>query len=242
MADTAVPVMRAGELSETLDFYETLGYEVTSAQTRPYSYGAVRRPGYDLHFFAPPGGYPDQGENVGCLVMVGEVEELHAGFSSALRAKYGRVPARGIPRITRMRPGQTRFTVVDPAGNSITYIRVDEPEMEYGGSAELTGLAKVIDNARILRFSKNDDAAARRALEAGLHRFGATASALERGHALADLVELAVAEDDPARADELRSRIAELTLSAGERAEIAEHLRIATDLAEWLTEGPTGDA
>ncbi|MFC3962657.1 glyoxalase [Nocardia jiangsuensis] len=234
MADTAVPVMWAGELSETLDFYKTLGYEVTYEQTRPYTYGAIRRPGYDLHFFAPPKGDRGPVENVGCLVMVGEVEELHAGFSAALRAKYGRVPARGIPRITRMRPGQTRFTVYDPAGNGITYIRHDEPEMEYGGSTKLTGLAKVIDNARILRFSKQDDPAARRALEAGLRRHGGTATALERAHALADLVEIAVAEEDSARAAELRGKIAELELSAEERTTIAEHLRIATDLAAWL--------
>ncbi|MFC8045987.1 glyoxalase [Nocardia sp. NPDC057353] len=234
MADTAVPVMHAGDLGETLEFYKALGYEVTLEQTRPYFYGAIRRPGYDLHFYAAKGAEAPAAETVGCLVMVGEVEQLHAGFSAALRAKYGKIPARGIPRITRMRPGQTRFTVVDPAGNSITYIRHDEPEMEYGGSAALTGLAKVIDNARILRFSKQDDAAARRALESGLRRHGAGATALERARALADLVEIAVAEEDPARAAERRGQIAELPLNAEERAAIAEHLRIATDLAEWL--------
>ncbi|MEV0358548.1 glyoxalase [Nocardia sp. NPDC050697] len=234
MADFAVPVMWAGELGETLEFYKTLGYEVTHEQSRPYSYGAIHRPGYDLHFFAPPKAGERSTENVGCLVLVAEVEQLHAGFSAALRAKYGKVPARGLPRITRMRPGQTRFTVYDPAGNGVTYIRHDEPEMEYGGSSRLTGLAKVIDNARILRFSKQDDKAARRALESGLRRHGATATALERAHALADLVEIAVAEEDSARAAELRGTIAELPLSAEEQRVIAEHLRIATDLAEWL--------
>ncbi|WP_174552871.1 glyoxalase [Nocardia harenae] len=234
MADFAVPVMWAGELGETLDFYKTLGYAVTYEQTRPYCYGAVQRPGYDLHFYAAKDGDSTPAADLGCLVMVGEVEQLHAGFSAALRAKYGKVPARGIPRITRMRPGQTRFTVYDPAGNGVTYIRHDEPAMEYGGSSRLTGLAKVIDNARILRFSKQDDRAARRALESGLRKHGATATALERAHALADLVEIAVAEQDSARAAELRGKIAELTLTAEERTVIAEHLRIATDLAEWL--------
>lgn len=66
--------------------------------------------------------------------------------------------------------------MVDPVGNFVIYIQRDEPmEVEYGGSRELEGLARVVNNARILRDFKNDDKTAIRVLEVGLGRFGAEA-------------------------------------------------------------------
>ncbi|MFI6217540.1 glyoxalase [Nocardia brasiliensis] len=235
MGDAAVPVMWGGNSAETLEFYRTLGYQVTWEQHTPYVYCSVQRNGYELHFYRDKKDKREVGEaEMGCLVMVDEVAELHASFSTALRERYGRVPAQGVPRISRFRPGQTRFTTVDPGGNSVTYLQRDEPDFEYGGSRELQGLQRILDNARILRFSKEDDEAARKTLEAGLRRFGATAPTLDKAHVLAELTELAVAMEDPARADELRKEIAALDLSADERAEIATHLKIADDLEDWL--------
>ncbi|PXX57346.1 hypothetical protein DFR70_1181 [Nocardia tenerifensis] len=235
MGNFSVPVMWSGDLPETLDFYRTLGYEVTAEQTRPYHYGAVTRDGYHLHFGPTP---KDKGNAEEChitsLVLVDEVAKLHKLFSSALRERYGRVPARGRPRITRFRPGQTRFTVVDPVGNSVIYILRDEPDPDYGGSRELHGLQRTLDNARILRFSKLDDKAARKTLESGLRRFAGTATPLEKAHAMAELIELAVAANDPQRVAELRADIAALELSDEDRAAVDRHLQVATELAEWL--------
>ncbi|MBF6331405.1 glyoxalase [Nocardia transvalensis] len=239
MGATSIPVLWSGDLAATLEFYRTLGYEVTSEQFRPYTYATVTREGYEVHFGPTPKGLGIDAEraHVGCLVYVDEVEDLHKDFTAALRGKYGRVPAKGAPRITRFRPGQSRFTVVDPAGNSIIYIRHDEPEIEYFGSKALEGLAKVIDNARNLRDFRNDDKAAARALEAGLGRFGAMSSPVDRGRALAMLVEICIAEGDSDRAAALRRDIADLGLSAEDRAIMAKELRAADDLTEWLTGG-----
>ncbi|GAB3932889.1 hypothetical protein GCM10027614_02870 [Micromonospora vulcania] len=67
--------------------------------------------------------------------------------------------------MTRYRSGASRFSIVDPSGNTIIFIQRDEPaEVEYGGSKALQGLARVLDNARILREFKTDDRAAFRAL------------------------------------------------------------------------------
>ncbi|GAA5078823.1 glyoxalase [Nocardia iowensis] len=235
MGDTVVPVMWGGNLTETLEFYRVLGYKKTYEQTSPYVYGSVERNGYELNFYRDKkDGRSAEEIDYGCLVYVDEVATLHAEFSAALREHYGKIPARGIPRISRFRPGQTRFTVVDPGGNSITYIQRDEPEYEYGGSRKLEGLQRVLDNARILRFSKEDDEAARKTIESGLRRFAATASTLDKAHALAELAELAVAMGNSARAAELRGEIAGLDLTDDERAEIAKHLEIATNLQQWL--------
>lgn len=234
MGDTAVPVLPTRDLVRALDFYGTLGYTVTYEQTRPYVYGAVTAHDCELHFTAAPAadGPPEQ---MGCLVMVDDVADRHSSFSAALRKRFGKIPAQGPGRITRFRSGQTRFSLIDPDGNRLIYIERTEPEhLEYGGSTRLSGLARVLDNARILRDFKNDDKAAERALESGLRRHGAEAGLLDRARAFAALAELAVARDNPDKAAQRRADLVALELSAAERAELAAELGAAADLDEWL--------
>ncbi|MFQ6392618.1 glyoxalase [Nocardia sp. KC 131] len=237
MGDTAVPILWSGTLTDTLDFYRAIGYTVTYEQSRPYPYGAVEAHGCALHFASEPKGTELPAEQVSCLVMLDNVAERHRAFTEALRTRYGKVPAKGCPRITRFRPGQSRFTVVDPVGNSVIYIQRDEPEdVDYGGSRELEGLARVLDNARILRDFKNDDKTAVRVIEVGLGRFGDEAPRTDKARALAALIELAVALDKPARREELRAELKAMELSEDERESVAGELHAATDLADWLAE------
>ncbi|MFE7744948.1 glyoxalase [Nocardia sp. NPDC057455] len=237
MADTAVPQLWTGDLSGTLDFYKALGYTVTHEQTRPYVYGAVEDHGCALHFVPAPKEGDVPAERTGCLVMVDDVASRHQAFSTALRVRYGKVPAKGLPRITRFRPGQSRFTVVDPAGNQVIYIQRDEPpEVNYGGSKELNGLARVLDSARVLRDFKTDDKAAFRVLEVGLGRFGAEAPRLDVARALAALAELAVAMGKSGRAAQFQAKLRTMELSAAERASIAAELRASENLTTWLSE------
>ncbi|MFD4401393.1 glyoxalase [Nocardia sp. NPDC058499] len=237
MGDTAVPVLSTHDLARTLEFWRALGYTVTHEQHKPYGYGALRAHDCEIHYYAAPvTGHERQAqETAGCLIMVDDVAGRHRDFTAALRKRYGKIPAKGAARITRLRPGQTRFSAIDPDDNWITYIQVETPEdVEYGGSVELSGLAKVLDNARILRDYKVDDDSAERALEAGLRRHGAEASRIERAQAYAALAELAVALENPAKAEARRADLAALSLTESERAELATELDAADDLAAWL--------
>ncbi|MEV0296303.1 glyoxalase [Nocardia sp. NPDC050710] len=237
MGDTPVPMLWTATPTETLDFYRALGYAVTHEQTRPYTYLAIERNGCPLHFSSAPGSLEFPFERVGCLVMVDDVAAVHRDFTAALRTRYGKIPAKGCPRITRFRTGQSRFSLVDPDGNTLVFIQRNEPQKpEYGGSGDLEDLARVLDNARILRDFKNDDKAATRVLEVGLGRFAAIAPPLDRARALAMLAELSIAMDDSDRSARFRAEIRALELSADERAIIAEELRAGTDLERWLTE------
>jgi hypothetical protein len=106
-----------------------------------------------------------------CLFIVPEVEKLHERFREALRAHLGKLPSKGLPRITRMKPGQTRFTVVDPAGNSVLYIRRGEDDPHEATKrmlASLSSLGKAMRAAEVLRDFKNDDAAAAKVLRAAI--------------------------------------------------------------------------
>lgn len=237
MGDTAVPVMSTHDLARTLEFWRMLGYTVTHEQNKPYVYGALRAHDCEIHYYGAANGHERQAQEAGgCLIMVEDVAGRHRDFTAALRERYGKVPAKGDARITRFRPGQTRFSAVDPDGNWITYIQADEPDdaVDYGGSAELSGLAKVLDNARILRDYKVDDTAAERAIEAGLRRHGADASRIDRARAYAALAELAVALKNPAKADARRADLAALSLTESERAELATELDAADALTSWL--------
>ncbi|GAA3685900.1 hypothetical protein GCM10022224_058370 [Nonomuraea antimicrobica] len=110
----------------------------------------------------------------------------------------------------------------------------DEPdELEYGGSKKLTGLARALDNARILREFKNDDRQAFRALKSAVRRHGANAPAVERGLALCHLIDLATVLGEPAEPWIADLRALELT--AGDRQRIESELGLLAGLREWLS-------
>ncbi|MDI9900025.1 hypothetical protein QM716_09160 [Rhodococcus sp. IEGM 1409] len=129
-----------------------------------------------------------------------------------VESHYWKVLAKGAPRIARSRPGHSRFTVVDPSGNNIIFIQRDEPEdLEYGGSKSLKGLARVVDNARILREFKNDDPTAAQVLDIGLRRF-CDAGAVDLVKALTARAEIAIAPGEAEIARKMRDAVDAVTL------------------------------
>lgn len=234
--ETTVPLLPCVAPEETLGLYQALGFEVVWRQTKPYLYLAFRWSGFELHYGNPPEGLdPALEKSGGALVMVDSVAPYHAALTAAMRAAYGKVLVKGRPRLTRYRPGATRFTLFDPSGNSIVFIQRDEPEeLEYGGSKRLTGIAKALDNARIFREFKNDDRAAVRTLVSALRRHGDQAAPVERALALATLVELAVILDEPDRGREWTDQLRAIGLTEADRRRVAAELGHADQLADWL--------
>ncbi len=234
--ETTVPLLSCVAPEETLVFWRALGFDVTYEQTKPYLYLAFRWRGFELHYGRASHGVDPSLENTGgCLVMVDAVAPYHAALTDAMRRAYGKILATGLPRITRYRPGASRFTVMDPSGNSIVFIQRDEPmELEYGGAQHLPGLARVLDNARILREFKNDDRAAFRALNSGLRRHGDSAPAAEQAVALAMLIELSTVLDEPDRVPEWGTRLRRLVLTVEERRQAESAVADPTMLEPWL--------
>lgn len=190
--ETTTPIMQTADVDGLAEFYERLGFTVTYRQSRPYVYLAVRWRSVELHFGRRPATAADDSEDFACLVAVDQVATYHAAFRDSLKEWLGRVPTTGRPRLTRYRSGASRFTLVDPSGNSVIFVQRDEPvALEYGGSRSLTGLAKALDNARILREFKNDEFAAFRALDSALRRPKPEDSRLDRATALVQMIEIA---------------------------------------------------
>jgi catechol 2,3-dioxygenase-like lactoylglutathione lyase family enzyme len=236
--ETTVPMLPCVSAEETTAFYRALGFAVTYEMHRPYLYLMFAMSGFELHYGKAPKGIDPADEDAGgCLVMVDDVAAYHAAFTAAMRAAHGKVLAKGRPRITRYRPGATRFTLVDPTGNSIVFVQRDEPvELEYGGDKSLPPLRRALDNARIYREFKNDDKAAFRVVTSALRRHGAAAPPVDRAVAYAALIELAVALGERERIAGLKSELEEALkgLDGDERRRVAEEARLADDLESWI--------
>ncbi|OLT28292.1 glyoxalase [Nocardiopsis sp. CNR-923] len=240
--ERVVPVLHCFDPEATIEFFRAIGFEVTHDQRRPYLYLALRWSGFDLHFGRPPKGLDPAMEHTGgCLVMVDDVAAYHAAVTQGMRRTYGRVLGRGLPRVTRYRPGASRFTLMDPSGNSIIVIQRDEPEeLEYGGSKDLPPLARALDSARILRDFKTDDLSASRQIKSALRRHGDRATDVQRATALAMLVELSTALGEHEDAADWLGRLRGTALTEEERRVVEAELRNADDLRLWLDGGAGG--
>jgi hypothetical protein len=228
-----IPLLPCVSVDEAIRFYGLLGFEVVYQQARPNPYAALRRGEANLHFFGLKGLDPKEAFST-CVIVMPEIEQLHGTFVEALRDAYGKIPVAGIPRISRMRKGQSRFTIVDPAGNSIIIVRADEAnDTTTPSSRPASRLGRALELATILRDSKNDDVAAAKVLDAALSKDEAW-SPVERARVLAARAELAVALGDNAHAATLRDELEALPLSNEERAGFAEELDAAERLEQSL--------
>jgi len=211
---TTVPVLPCKAIGETLEFWENMGFTITYRQDRPYQYGAVERNRHQLHFVRVKGA---EAGYTGCLMMVQNVSEVHAAFCNALKRKLGRVPNTGVPRISRMKPGQSRFTITDVSENAVTVIQIgekDQVEYEDADQATLTPLQKAISLALRLRDFKEDHPASAKVLDMALARADEHETAAEKAKAIIIRQELARVLADHAKEAECQTMLAALNVPA----------------------------
>jgi hypothetical protein len=230
-SESVIPLFPCNSLTETLEFYQALGFEVVYQQEDPYLYAIISRGNVDLHFSKLTTWHA---KNAVCLIFVSEVARYHRIFADALRSKYKRVPTAGLPRITRLKKGQTRFHIFDPSGNVLLYINRNEPEMDYSWYEKpRSKLVTAIDNAAFLRDTYANDLAASQVLDKALAK--TEGDPVERAQALAARAELAVAMGDVERARAVRLELKSISLSIKDRDRLRPELRAADDLERWLT-------
>jgi catechol 2,3-dioxygenase-like lactoylglutathione lyase family enzyme len=203
----AVPLLPAGSLDASIDFYAALGFTVVVRQERPNPYAALQRDDLDLHLYGMPDWDPDASHST-CLVVTPDPQALWDAWAAGLRERYGRLPVAGLPRITRPRrrvnaEGSTGFSVVDPAGN---WIRVFRDQQVPSGDAVAGPLARAIDNAVVTADSRGEPAQALKVLLGALRR-NDEAQPAERAPALALVAELQIRTGDP---DGARATLADL--------------------------------
>lgn len=222
--EVAIPMLPCVSLLETLEFYQSLGFVVTYQQKSPNPYGVVKREDAELHFFGLKGLDPKSAFST-CAIIVREVEPLYQELSEALRKKYGKLPVAGLPRIARMKKGQSRFHVVDPSGNWIRFIQNTEaPDANKSKLGEgASRLARAIETAVTLRDFSGDDLKAAKVLDAALARDDA-GSQIERARALAIRAELASVLEERETLQRTLAALQELPLTEEERRELHNEL------------------
>jgi hypothetical protein len=224
-----VPILPCRDVDDVVPFYEALGFHVTYRQARPNPYVCLQREDVDIHFFGLAAFDPEASMGT-CLLVTPDTRALFEAFASGLRARYGRLPTSGIPRITR--PRQRRgagsgFSVVDPGGN---WIRVTaEPGAAAAAAPAARPLDLVLQAAARQGDARGADRTAIEMLRNGLERHPAASDA-ERLPVLVYLAELLVRVGEPDGAAEVLASIEGLVVdhsdgSVGEQLEIAASIR-----------------
>jgi hypothetical protein len=231
----SIPILRVANLEETVAFWENLGFENTYLQKAPYPYAVLERGGYGMHFVGQKGVNPEASP-FGCMIMVGDVVAVHQEFSKAMKARLGRVPNKGIPRITRMRPKQTRFTVYDVSGNWVIFIQIGEEDTaatERSEDTSLVGLEKAIAKAIRFREFKEEPENAAKILDIALEKYKDD-KPFFLAQALLLRAEIAIDLEETEKAKSFLSQLRELALSEEDRANLQSEFERLDELEKML--------
>jgi hypothetical protein len=229
-SDRMIPILPCRSIDDQLTFYESIGFEVTYRQKAPNAYASVQRGAIELHFFVLKG-YEPAASYSSCYVFVSDVDGLYADFRAGLKRSLGRVPTRGIPRLgalTDMSYGVRQFLMTDPGGN---IIRIGQPLAAGVDPAAPPGsrLEKALVAANLLLYSKGDPETTARVIDDAL---AATPDTPDVLHVRARIMRADAAHSvgDDALAATLLDEVAQLALSADDRASIADDLARADEL------------
>ena len=225
-----IPLLPCRSIDDQIEFYETLGFEVTYRQKAPNAYASVQRGAIELHFFVLKGYEPASSYST-CYVFVSDVDTLYADFRDGLKRSLGRVPTRGIPRIGALRDmsyGVRQFLLTDPGGN---IVRIGQPMAKTDAAAArpTSRLAKALEAATLLMHSKGDPETTARVLDAAMADDPDAPDVL-RVQARILRAEAAHALDDDALAADLLRQVDRTELRADERATIRDDLTRADEL------------
>lgn len=164
--ELTIPLLPCPSIDEIASFYEMLGFSVTYRQTRPNPYVALRREDINLHFFGMDDYDPAQSYST-CVIIVQDTGPLFEAFAAGMRSVHGKLLMSGIPRMTRPRLRNDRytgFTVVDPGGN---WIRINKAVQEPEATSKL---AKAMEDAARQADARGDERQALKILEGALRR------------------------------------------------------------------------
>ncbi|MDT0610442.1 bleomycin resistance protein [Streptomyces lancefieldiae] len=166
MEEKTIPILPCRTIQPVLDFYTALGFKVTFQQKSPNPYAVVERGGIQLHFFGMKQYEPAESYST-CYVHTDDVDGLHEVFRARLKAEYGRIPTRGLPRIGPLNDtshGVRQFLVTDPGGNCLRIGQRTSQDQHHRPAPKET-FARALHHASLLADSKEDPASAAKIID-----------------------------------------------------------------------------
>lgn len=169
MSGKVIPILPCRSVNEQLDFYQSLGFEMTYKQAMPNQYACVRHPIAELHFFVLKELDPAKNYSM-CYVHVADVDAVYETFCESLKRNTNSIPARGYPKITKPNnlAEDRRFNLVDPSGNRLL-IGTKRAAAQSKAEPDVTGHASKFRNAfetaYKLAYAKDDPAHAAKVLD-----------------------------------------------------------------------------
>ncbi|TDD72887.1 bleomycin resistance protein, partial [Actinomadura rubrisoli] len=166
MGETTIPIFPCRSIETTWEFYRALGFEQASWQTRPNPYLSVRRGDIVLQFYGWKKHDPATSMHM-CYVVTTDVDTLFESFRTNLKQALGRIPTRGLPRLSSLKDmsyGVRQFLITDPDG---IQLRIGQPisdNLEHSPIPQ-ERVAKALHMAALLGDSKEDYPAAAKILD-----------------------------------------------------------------------------
>ncbi|MEW2634775.1 VOC family protein [Streptomyces sp. NPDC048389] len=218
MTERTIPLLPCRTIQPVVDFYTALGFATTFLQKSPYPYAVVERGPVQLQFFGMKRYDPTESYS-GCYVVADDVDALHAEFRAGLKAAYGRIPSRGLPRIGPLKDmsyGMRQFLMTDPGGNTI---RVGQPVDDDGSLRPVPRetFARALHLADLIADSKQDPAGAAKLIDHALAREDERPTAVQHLRLLVLRGDIARRLGDEPLAGRLLEQAAALRLGAGDR-------------------------
>lgn len=154
-----VPLLPCKSLDELLAFYTQLGFEITYHQKSPNPYAVVERGWIRLDFYGIKHHDPKKCYHT-CYILAEEADDLYEQFSNALRKQSGKLPTRGLPRISEIRDksyGVREFMFSDVAGNCIRIGRKIDSTEEHEYPVEVMAANKRLSQILDFAYRSEDE-------------------------------------------------------------------------------------
>ncbi|MFF8386977.1 bleomycin resistance protein [Streptomyces kanasensis] len=233
MSEKTIPILPCRALRPVLDFYTALGFTVTFEQRSPNPYAVVERGGIQLQFFAMKQ-YEPAGSYSTCYVLTDDVDGLHEAFRAGLKAAYGKVPTRGLPRLGPVRDtshGMRQFLMTDPGGNCVRVGCPTRADRHHLPAPEET-FARALHLGALFADSRDDPAGAAKIIDRVLHLRDERPTPVQLLRLLVLRADVAERLGDDETASRTLTRAEAVALSPDERRSVRDDLDRLAELRD----------
>ncbi|MER7540949.1 VOC family protein [Streptomyces sp. NPDC097704] len=233
MSEKTIPILPCRTIQPVLDFYTTLGFEVTFQQKNPGPYAVVQRGCIQLHFFGMKHYEPTASFST-CMVQTDDIDGLHETFRTRPKAAYGRVPNRGLPRIGPLKNashGVRQFLMADPGGNCIRIGQQMSDDQHHRPAPKGT-FARAVHHACLLADSKGDLPGAAQIIDRALRLWDERPTPVELLRLLVLRADVATRLGDGDAATSALAAATAVHLTAEEKESVHDDLKRLTQLLD----------